>query len=179
MHSVFLQISRWGFKAIRLLRPRSSSPAASGRRTGPCKHLGGQGVAQDPNVHRWSTDLETGPLEHLASQEVAPDPGCPHGPVCRQRASQTEGCRTWSPVLSAGVQLFWQPIPRNDARRGRQRATPAPGVSPLSPLLSSLSPPPAWLERSRRNKPVAQRGSPKERFPPRAVRPENPRRQKS
>ena len=52
------------------------------------------------------------------------------------------------------VQLFWQPIPRNDARRERHWATPAPGDSSPSSLLSSPSPPLAPL-----NKLVAQRGS--------------------
>jgi hypothetical protein len=50
------------------------------------------------------------------------------------------------------VHLFWQPILRNDARRGRRRATHALGDSSPSSLLSSPSAPPARLERSIRPK---------------------------
>jgi hypothetical protein len=126
-------------QGIRLLRLRSSSPAAGGRQTGPCEHLGGQGVAQDPNVHRWPTDLRLVPLSSW------PVMGSPQTPGVHRNKSVGNGPRRQKAV-ERGSQ-FYRPGCSFSGSRFRETTHdvggkgthPCPGCPPLSSSLLPVS----------------------------------------
>ena len=116
---------------LRLLRPRNSS-----RRTGPCKHPGGQGIAQDPNVHKWSTDWRLVPLSIWAARGspqtsgVRTDQSVGNGP--RRQKAVERGPQFYRPGCSFSGSRFRETT--HDV--GGKGPPPRPG-SPPSLLFSS------------------------------------------